>query len=108
MTTRQLPLEARWEELRQAIGTMVDRKAGHSCDEVIHPACWRRVELAYRALTGVAAPGDRAMSVTVWVAWYEEGDAGALPGQPRRVRSNYKPVHEVYVVPPKKLEEPAE
>ena len=43
-----------------------------------------------------------APGVTVWVAWYEgEDDAGVRPGKPRRVRSNYKPVHEVYVVPPK-------
>jgi hypothetical protein len=42
-----------------------------------------------------------APGVTIWVAWTEEGDAGAKPGKARRVRSNYKPVHEVYVVPPK-------
>ncbi len=47
-----------WSELRAAVGIMVDHKTGHGCDEVIHPVCWKRVELAYRALASAPSPDE--------------------------------------------------
>lgn len=67
------------------------------------PFSTHEIESKYTKKPKRVREGDfGAPGVTVWVAWYEgEDDAGVRPGKPRRVRSNYKPVHEVYVVPPK-------
>lgn len=66
------------------------------------PFSTHEIESKYVKRPKLVRQGDfGAPGVTVWVAWYESADGGSRPAAPRRVRSNYKPVHEVYVVPPK-------